>query len=101
MNKYSVRLDSSELIHPLRGKDDCNQEEGQRPLCLLLLIVQQRGRLGLKRNGQLQKSGKGNVDHSLFDLCDLTVVDATGIRHFPETESFVLTELSQIFSKSF
>src|ERR1700754_725820 len=101
MNKYSVRLYSSEVIHSIRENDNCNYGVAQAPLHLLLLIVQQRGRLGFKSNGQLQKSGKGNVDHSLFDLCDLAVIDATGIRHFTETESFVLTELSQIFSKSF
>src|ERR1700753_3004714 len=96
MNKYSVRLDSSEVIHSIREKDNCNH---RRFTHLLLLVVQQRGRLSLESKGQLQKSGKGNVDHSLFDLCDLAVIDATGIRHFTETESFVLTELSQIFSK--
>jgi hypothetical protein len=52
-------------------------------------------------NSQLQKRSEGNIDHSLFDLRDLAIVNTTGIRHFTETKAFVLAELSQIFSESF
>ena len=55
----------------------------------------------LQGNSQLQKRSKGNIDHPLFDLRDLAIVNATGIRHFTETKTFVLAELSQIFSESF
>ncbi len=57
-------------------------------------VGEQGSGLGFQCYGQLQERGKCNVDHSLFDLGDLTVVDAAGIRHFAEAKALLLTELS-------
>lgn len=70
-------------------------------IILLRLVRQQGGRLRLQRNGQLQKRRERDVDHALFDLGDLAVIDAAGIRHFAEAESLFFPELSQIISELF
>src|SRR5690348_15307265 len=65
------------------------------------LVFQQDRRLGFEGDSQLQEGSKSDVDHPLLDLCDLAVVDATGIRHFAQAESFFFAELSKVFAKPF
>ena len=50
--------------------------------------------MGFESRSQLQQGGKSDVDHPLFDLRDLAVVDAAGIRHFAEAKSLLLAEFS-------
>jgi hypothetical protein len=68
---------------------------------LFRFVSQQDGWMGFQGNGQLQEGGKGNIDHSLFDLGDLAIVDATGIRHFAKAKTFLLAELSKVLTEPF
>ena len=68
---------------------------------LFRFVGQQDGGMGFQGNCQLQEGGKGNIDHSLFDLGDLAVVDATGIRHLAKTKTFLLAELSKVLTEPF
>jgi hypothetical protein len=68
---------------------------------LFRFVCQQDGWRRLQGNSQLQERGKGDIYHSFFDLGDLTVVDATGIRHLAKAKTFLLTEFSQVLTEPF